>query len=351
MLRKSAIPLLAALLSSAQIPAAETPDIEATGAEVRRLIAASRVAGPGDTSLDQAQAALGDWWDAPAPPDEILMLRATVKQSQHDFRGALGDLNQLVTGNPGDAQGWLTKSTVHLVLGEYAAAAAAAAKLEGIAPRLVAATARAGVTRITVGAAEALAATEGALAADRRSMMNPELRTWALTLVAEIEDQLGNLEDAEKAFLASLAASPDDRYTLGSYAHFLLDEGRAGDVVELLGDHADGDPGLMALHAVAERRKGGTDGALTYGAALEDKPPHGADLVFYQMEVLDQPDQARLTALLNWRLQKEPRDARALLEAAWAADDPGSAGFVLDWIEETGFRHARWEGLVAQLTE
>lgn len=34
----------------------------------------------------------------------------------------------------------------------------------------------------------------------------------------------------------------------------------------------------------------------------------------------------------NWALQREPRDARILLEAALAVGDPAAAAPVLDWL-------------------
>jgi len=42
--------------------------------------------------LGRAQAALAPWWEVPAPPVEALVLRATIKQSQHEFTNALADL-------------------------------------------------------------------------------------------------------------------------------------------------------------------------------------------------------------------------------------------------------------------
>ncbi len=35
--------------------------------------------------LSYAEAALGPFWDLPSPPNDVLVLRATVRQSVHDF--------------------------------------------------------------------------------------------------------------------------------------------------------------------------------------------------------------------------------------------------------------------------
>lgn len=41
--------------------------------------------------LGYAQAALGPWWKLEEPPADVLVLRATIRQSSHDFEGALDD--------------------------------------------------------------------------------------------------------------------------------------------------------------------------------------------------------------------------------------------------------------------
>jgi hypothetical protein len=47
--------------------------------------------------------------------------------------------------------------------------------------------------------------------------------------------------------------------------------------------------------------------------------------------------QAVALAADNYRVQKEPRDARILLEAAWAAQNRSAARAALDWLQSSGF--------------
>src|SRR5450631_2241033 len=69
--------------------------------------------------LGYAQAALAPWWELPDAPVPVLVLRATIRQSLHDFDGALADLDRVVKLAPGGAQAWLTRSIVLTVRGEY----------------------------------------------------------------------------------------------------------------------------------------------------------------------------------------------------------------------------------------
>ena len=87
---------------------ADPRDLAAASRLARMLIAAARSGGD-PRYLGRAEAALRPWWDDPAPPAEALLLRATIKQSRHEFEPALADLDRLVAETPDDAQAWLTR--------------------------------------------------------------------------------------------------------------------------------------------------------------------------------------------------------------------------------------------------
>jgi hypothetical protein len=68
----------------------------------------------------------------------------------------------------------------------------------------------------------------------------------------------------------------------------------------------------------------------------------------YTLEIRKSPDVALALALDNWRVQKEPLDARIALEAALAAHRPDAAGDVLDWIASTHLEGVRLAELARQ---
>src|SRR5206468_718735 len=51
-----------------------------------------------------AQAALKPWWDLPAPPLDVLVMRAVLKQYSHDFSGAMRDLEAATREDPKNAR-------------------------------------------------------------------------------------------------------------------------------------------------------------------------------------------------------------------------------------------------------
>ena len=57
-----------------------------------------------------AQAALVPWWDLKQPPDEILVLRAVLRQRTHQFDAALTDLAEVLNSNPRNTQARLTRA-------------------------------------------------------------------------------------------------------------------------------------------------------------------------------------------------------------------------------------------------
>jgi thioredoxin-like negative regulator of GroEL len=69
-----------------------------------------------------AQAALAPWWDLNQPPEEVLLLRATLRQRVHQFDAALADLAAVLSANPRNAQARLTRATVLQVQGAHNAA-------------------------------------------------------------------------------------------------------------------------------------------------------------------------------------------------------------------------------------
>ena len=65
--------------------------------------------------------------------------------------------------------------------------------------------------------------------------------------------------------------------------------------------------------------------------------------------MLHQPAGALTTAQANWQVQREPADARILMEAALAARRPRAAQPALDWFHANLVEDVTLAGLVHQL--
>lgn len=307
--------------------------------------------------LGQAQSALAAWWTDPSPPIAILLLRATIRQSTHDFANALRDLEQAVKREPGNAQAWLTMATVLQVTGDLKGAADSCRKVLPLAPPLIGVTCMAGIDGAEGRAVQAYDALNLAMAAseaNRRDSVG--VRTWALTLQAEIAERLGRKADAERLYRASLALDPADAYAIAAYCDFLIDGGRASEVLTLIAANTKADV-LLLRRAIAAKLANAPDAAevvkdlgerFAASKARGDRV-HLREESRYALAINNQPQEALALARQNWQVQKEPLDARIALESALAARQPRAVADVLQFIDSTRLQSEKIAQLVAQL--
>jgi tetratricopeptide (TPR) repeat protein len=306
--------------------------------------------------LGRAQAALAPWWDLATPPIDALVLRATLKQSQHEFTNALSDLDLAAHIAPGNPQVWLTRVTILTVLGDYAGAHRACLPLAELAPGLIALTAAANVSSLNGGAASASGLLRNALTAN--SSASPDEKDWALTALGETDVRLGHFAEAEQDLKNALALGQRDPYLLGAYADLLLDEGRAPEVVEMLKNETRADALLLRL-ALAESKISPPPAEFQdHMAALAARYEAGhlrGDFVHQREEarftlwLLKKPREALQLAQTDWQVQHEPADARILLESAVAAGDSLAARPVLDFIQTNHLEDVALTKLAGQL--
>ena len=84
-------------------------------------------------------------------------------------------------------------------------------------------------------------------------------------------------------------------------------------------------------------------------ATLRGDRLHLQEEARFELQLRHDAARALELALENWREQREPRDARALMEAALAARRPDAAQPALEWMRRTGYEETRYRALVEQL--
>ncbi|WP_394826538.1 hypothetical protein [Pendulispora albinea] len=316
--------------------------------------------------LGHAQAALAPWWNDVAPPPEVLLLRATIRQSQHAFDEALLDLNELLRRTPGDAQAWLTRSVVLSVRGEYAASRASCAPLRALAGDLVSAQCLAAVDSLSGRAREAYAYLGSALrAAEERATLaktplRPAERAWILATLGEIAVRAGDDAAAEAHHRAALDADPSDAYTRAAYADLLLDQDRPAEVLSWLhGPGRENDDNLLLRLAIAEAASNHPAAEshrellrARYLASQErGDVVHRREQARFHLVLLHDPSTALELAKANWQVQREPADARVFLESALAARSPAEAMPVLTFLEANRAEEPRLVALRSRVRE
>ena len=301
--------------------------------------------------LGYGQAALSPWWDQPAPPATVRLLRATIRQSLHDFAPALLDLDAVVAEDPKNAQAWLTRSVILTVRGDYAEARKSCLRVSELASAVIAAVCTGSIDGVTGHAREGIARIEGALAAGATDGE----RGWAIGALAELSVRAGDRDAAGRRFVEALAIDPRDPYLLATYADLLLDGSKHNEVIEHLRGSLH-DDGLLLRVVLAET-------ALKHPAAAahldELRARHAAnrargDIVHrreaarFELWIEGHPAEALALARANWEVQREPADARILLEAADAAHDPAAAAPVVAWVRSSGIEDPTLRALAAR---
>lgn len=300
-----------------------------------------------------AEAALRPWRSDDAPVD-VLYLRGLLRQYRHDFEGALKDLELTLKQEPSHTGAHSWRAAIFMVRAEYAAAARECAALSGNASELRATGCIAYVEATTGKTREAFARLTGAL--ERHPESDADTKLWILTRLAEMAWRMQDYEAADKLFRRALALGVDDNFLLAAYSDFLLERGRAKEVVAMLKAWTRSDTLLLRL-AMAEKTLGLREadahiqalGDRFAAASLRGERLHMGEEARFLLDLKGDARQALAVGLENWKEQREPRDALVVLEAAAAAQDAGAAAPVLRWLRDSGFESARLKQLADTL--
>ncbi len=333
--------------------AAQPGDINSATELAQKYIDAAR--NDGDPRyLGYAQAVLAPWWAQARPPLAVLVLRATLLQSSHQFPAALADLGLVLKQDRDNAQAWLTRATVLQVQGQYAQAKNSCMHLYPLAPELVTTTCLSSIANLNGDAAQSY--TQLVQAYKKNPAADTGIRIWVLTLLAEMAGRRGDARTAELWYRQAMQLASPDSYLLASYADFLLDQKRATEVLPLLKDKTRVDA-LLLRYALALRAQRAPDasaqsealGRRFDAAMMRGDTVHQREQARYELQLKGNAAAALRLAQLNWEVQKESADARIYLEAAVAAGDAKAAAPVLAWIRQNGLQDAALAPLIARL--
>jgi tetratricopeptide (TPR) repeat protein len=277
-------------------------------------------------------------------PASLRFMRGLLRQYRHDFDGALADFAAAVALDPDLAAAHAWRGAIYLVQADYAAARNECEALRRLGRGTL------------LGACIGLVQTYGGqLEAGYRSLQqalaatdDADNRLWLLTRLGEVAAWRGDSALAERRYREALSLGRDDGYLLAAWSDFLLDAGRPAEVVKQLAGWETSDTLLLRLAEAEALMKSPAAARLAQilderfaAARLRGDTTHRAEEARYHLRLRGDAAQALRLATENYRVQREPRDARILLEAAIAARDPAAAQIVRDWLRSSGFEDAR----------
>jgi tetratricopeptide (TPR) repeat protein len=349
-------------------------------ARAARFIAQGRSSGD-PRFFGYAEAALARWDTDPDAPARARVLRAAVRSARHDFAGALADLDLALRRDPRDAQAWLSRATLNVLRADYASATAGCDRLAAIRAASAHTMCRALVDAVAGNARGAQAAlmrfparalranqidAEPVLSLDplkssRGATMfgssssteglPPAERVWTSTLLGEIAAMLGDGARALTHFRHALVEGARDPYLAAAYADLLLDLGRVDEASALLAAWPAPRPDAVELRLAIASARGSTHESARLAvtemrarlarARARNEGAHAREEARFALEVEGDARAALRFASKNWESQREPADARVLLEAAFVAGDAGAAKPALEWLRRSRHEDVR----------
>ncbi len=303
-----------------------------------------------------AEAVLAPWLSNGSPKAEVLTLRATLFQNRHDFPAALNDLNQALNLQPRLPQAWLTRALILEVQGHYAEALNSCLQFSQLDHSLKSKV----CLNSTLSLSGQLEPAFNRLSQALDNAENEALpdKQWALITLAEMAERKEDPDAADRLYQQSLKLLPSNGYLLATYADFLHSQQRYAEVVDLLKDETRAD-GLLLRLTLAEQKlnlpqtPSHIDSLAARFAAsrMRGDTTHQADEARFRLHLSNEPEAALILAKNNWAIQREPRDAKILLEAAVSVHAWQEAADALRFIAESQLQDARLQPLIVALQE
>lgn len=288
-----------------------------------------------------AQAVLQPWWHLKNPSIDVLILRAMLRQRQHDFDLALDDLNKILAVQHNHAQALLTKAVIQQVQGHYAASKKSCFALLNNGDQLMLTACIANVASLNGQAENSYHTLKNTFI--RHTTATTQEKLWVLTILADIATRLGQLQDAEQHYQAALRLDQQNHHLINAYSDFLLDQNRPTAANQLLIESGLQSDGVLLRMALAAQQRNAPDlpklvarlKARFTSSQLRGQAQHLREQARFTLHLLNQPRQALQLALQNWQIQKEPADMRILIDSALANHDNNTIKLARNWLQST----------------
>ncbi|HKE45272.1 MAG TPA: tetratricopeptide repeat protein [Steroidobacteraceae bacterium] len=344
-LLKRASQLEAAVQSQGEEPS-RLYDLVESYIELGRRTAEPRYFGRAETLLAQPL-------KASTAPAELRLQLADILQYRHEYTPALAQIEQALLFEPRNARAHLMRAAIRQAAGDFTAARRDCVEVLSGGDSLAGSVCVAQVLGMTGQIERARTLLTGLMA--RLPSLPPRYSGWLLTTLADLEERTGDMTAAEGSLRRAVSENPYDHFARLALADLLLAQRRATEVPALLGGMPQSESALLRLaeaHAATGNRVPNADVAVLIerfaGARARGERIHARDLARFNLRVRANPAAALQAARENWTQQREPADARLLVECAIAAGDTASIGEVADWQQRTRYQDVKLTALLAR---
>lgn len=303
--------------------------------------AAKRARRLGDTALlRDAAHALSPWDNDAEAQVDILIVRANIKQINHQFDAALADLDVVLKRQPANPQALLSRAFILATTGNAKRGQMDCAALQPNISIVIKETCVARLGSLTGKLETAHRRMQAVLAIAPAT--RAEERAFALGVAAEIADRRGDADNARKLYAELLAMDSQSVYAQAAYADFLISQGENKTAAQIIGDSPHTEALLMLsalsgkeIDSAVSRRAANTLHAQIAVDQTNRDYAHAREYARFALDYMKEPDLALVFAKENWRTQKESVDARILARAALAKNDAVTLDQLRTWVDGT----------------
>lgn len=289
----------------------------------------------------------------------IHILLASVLQHEHQFNEALSHLDAALIADSKNAQAWLMRAQINLVIADYYSARENCNVLSTLVQPAVSTNCFAQVDALTGNAQSSLALLEDVL--DKNRDLSRQDYAELFTSAAGIAHRLGRADDAMRYYNAAWQISPDQPYVLVHYAQLLLEQSRFADAISLFASRDEralpDEQKILYTRALimsevpvniahASRLKESLEESFDAAFKRQEALPNKA-YAQYALYIGKQPQEALIAARANWSLQKEPSDTLLLALAAQENDSQAVLTVLARWVDAHRTEDARLDKVFA----
>lgn len=287
--------------------------------------------------LGYAEAQLKPWLKQTTIPDDVLVMRARLRQFDHQFANALIDIAQVLQHQARHPEALLLQASIYQVRADYPQARASCQRLRNLSTLVLALICEAQVDGLNGQSDKAFATMTRLLP----SVNNLELgqQSWFYLAFGDLALRRGQLADAEKYYRRLEMNNPA---ALASLSDVLLRQKRYAEVQKLLANYQQHD-GLLLRLAIAEKALNTQQAqALAHtlqqrfaALRLRDNNSHLREEAVFSFYVQDNASKALTVARANWQQQREPYDAEIYWLAAQKIQSTADIRLLQTWLTQT----------------
>jgi len=318
---------------------AQKPDLTEALTQAHTLLAHSQQTGD-PRYLGYAEAQLKPWLKQATIPDDVLLMRARLRQFNHQFANALIDIAQVLQHQASHPEALLLQASIYQVRGDYPQARSACQRLRSLSTLMLALVCEAQVDGLNGQSDKAIVTMTQLLPSVKN--LDAEQQAWFYLALGDLALRRGQLADAERYYRRLDMNNPA---ALSSLSDVLLLQKRYVEVQKLLANYQQHDALLLRLAIAEKALKTSKAQALEQtlqqrfaALRLRGDNTHLREEALFAFYVQDNVSKALTSARANWQQQREPQDAEIYGLTAQKTQSTADINLLKTWLKQTGLQ-------------